>query len=362
MIDFECTIVGAGIVGLAIARRLSQHNRSILILEKNKNFGEENSSHNSGVIHAGIYYKKNSLKAKHCIDGNSLLYRYAKEREINHAKCGKLIVASSDQEINELMLIKSNASKFGINLTELNKEAVKNIEPEIECNKALLSENTGIIDVYQLMLNMVGDIENQNGIILYNNNFNRAEIKNNFITVFNNKNERVKTSFLINCAGLHSETVAQNIIGSSFKVPKTRFVKGNYLKLIGKNNFKRLIYPIPQKDGLGIHLTINLNAEIIFGPDTENIGKIDFSMKDDLDRMFKKSIKKYWPGIEKRKIVNDYCGIRPKLKNGDFLVQNGIERDENIINLHGIESPGLTSSLSLGNFIGDLVNKSLENA
>ena len=361
MIDFECTIIGAGVIGLAIARRLGQHKRNILILEKNSSFGEENSSHNSGVIHAGIYYKQNSMKAKHCNKGKKLLYEYAKERGINYSRCGKLIVATSKDEVEKLMLIKAIALKSGNILKELDKYAVKSIEPEINCKKALLSENTGIIDVYELMLNLTGDVENQRGTILYNNSFSRAEIGNKYVTVFNNRNEKVKTSFLINCAGLHSTTVAKNILGTSFQVPEVRFVKGNYMKLIGKNNFKKLIYPIPSEDGLGIHLTLNLNGEVIFGPDTEEVKVINLLMKRNLAIKFQESIKKYWPEIKNRKIVNDYCGIRPKIQSNDFMIQNGIERNEKIINLHGIESPGLTSSLSIGNFIGDIVNKSLKN-
>lgn len=362
MNDFECTIIGAGVVGLAVARKLSQKNLNVLVLEKNKSFGEENSSHNSGVIHAGIYYKKDSLKSKFCIPGNELLYKYAKERNIRYNKCGKLIVACNLEELVELKKIEKNAKNNGIFLKQLNSNDVRKIEPEIVCESALFSKNTGIIDVYDLMLNFVVDIENNGGIISYNSQLLKAELMNNSLklNVKEGGKYNLKTSILVNCAGLNSINVSQKILGSNLSCPQIRLVKGNYMKLVGKNKFSKLVYPIPNNDGLGIHLTIGLEDEVIFGPDTVDVKNKQFSETKYIKNKFIKSIKKYWPEIIDRELTFDYCGIRTKTLINDFIIQNGLDRNQRVVNLYGIESPGLTSSIAIGEYISEQILKFLK--
>ena len=353
-LDFDCTIVGAGVVGLAIASVLSRKKISILVLEKNNSFGEHNSSRNSGVIHAGIYYPENSLKAKLCKIGNKMIYKYAKERGVNVLNCGKLIISKNINEEKKLISLKKNAKKIGVELDLLDKKEVQRLESNVLCYSALLSKSTGIIDSHQLMTNFTADVENHGGKIVYNHEVNFIE-ENKSRVNFKIKDlpNIFSTKILINSAGLYSHDLAKKIKG--FKknlIPKINLIKGNYFKLLGQSPFKRLIYPLPSKDGLGIHSTINFDNETIFGPDTQKIRKIDFSTPKNLKNKFINSIFSYWPEIKKRNISIDYCGIRTSLDNKDFLIQGyEVHKMQNIINLFGIESPGLTSSLAIGKYI-----------
>ena len=343
-LDFDCTIVGAGVVGLAIGSYVSQKKRKVLIIERNKTFGEENSSRNSGVIHAGIYYPNNSLKAKLCKIGNKMIYKYAKKKKINYLNCGKFIISQNNSEEKKLLEIKKNAQENGVNLVYLDKKDMGKIEPNIMCHSALLSKSSGIIDVHDFMSNLVIDIEKNNGQVVYNQ---EVMIKK-YDQVFT-------TNYLINSAGLNSHLLARNIVGyNNNLIPKISLIKGNYFKLSGKSPFKKLVYPIPSENGLGIHSTINFNFDTIFGPDTETINKVDFNVNPKLEGKFIKAIKNYWPEINNRKIIPDYSGIRTSLENKDFVIQGKeIHKMKGIINLFGIESPGVTSSLAIGKYIFD---------
>ncbi len=364
MYDFEYTIIGAGIIGLAIARKLALEKKNVLILEKNNSFGEENSSRNSGVIHAGIYYNHEILKSRLCVKGNKLLYQYAKERNIKHSNCTKLIISNSEAENSKLLTIKHNAELCGVRLKLLEKKIVKQIEPEVECNLALLSKTTGIIDVHDLMLNFIIDIERNKGLINYRSEVSKIQKKKNkiYFHLKGIENKGFTTKFLINCAGLNSTKVANLIVGINKRlIPKLRYVKGNYMKLSGKSPFNRLIYPIPNSDGLGIHSTINLSNETIFGPDNKEISKINFKVDTDIKQKFISSIKKYWPNIVRREIYSDYSGIRTKVTKNDFLIQLPSEhRINGIINLFGIESPGITSSIAISEYLTNLLKKENE--
>ena len=363
MIDFEVTIIGAGIIGLSIARELSQNGKNVLIIEKNKSFGEENSSRNSGVIHAGVYYKNKTLKDKLCAKGNLSLYSYAKERKINFSQCGKLIVACSSNEKEQLLKIKKNAERNNIKLHKLSKKLIQEFEPNLNVEEALLSDRTGIIDVHELMTNFIADIENKGGIINYNTDFSKSENKNDHISFYvdNDFSNKVKTQILINCAGLKSQTIAKRIDGLDEQlIPKIRFVKGNYMSLSGHSPFKKLIYPIPEKDGLGIHSTINLQGKTIFGPDTVNVDGINFKMTEGITEKFQSSISRYWPGIKERELNFDYCGIRPKTEINDFIfLHKKISDKLFILNLFGIESPGLTSCIQIGKYVKKIIEKQL---
>jgi len=360
--DFECVVIGAGIVGLAVARRLSFNFREVLVLEKNKTFGLENSSRNSGVIHAGIYYKKKSLKSIFCKKGNEALYKYACERKIDHNKCGKLIIAQNESEDRQLLKLKKNATQNGVSLKKLNKNQISMLEPELKCFSALYSPTTGIIDINSVMLNFVADIENNNGRIVYNNKIKYLSKHQNTIKFTNDKKTSFTTKILINCAGLHSHNLAKSIDGMIQKsIPKVTYVKGNYFKLEGKSPFKKLIYPLPTSYGLGIHSTINLSNQTIFGPDEEIVRSIDYSVNKNKKKDFIENIRQFWPEIINKTITEDYSGIRTKVRANDFIIEEGSKNGvSGLINLYGIESPGLTSCLQIGEYVNTMCKKYLK--
>ncbi len=361
MTDFEATIIGAGVVGLSIARELSKNGKSVLVIEKNKSFGEENSSRNSGVIHSGIYYNPNTFKDKLCAKGSLSLYSYAEERKINFIKCGKLIVACNSHEKNRLIKIKKNADRNKVKVDLLSKKDVEKLEPNLNVKDALFSENSGIIDVHGLMINFITDIENKGGIINFNSKFSFSKNNESYISFYVNDDcsFKIKTKVLINCAGLNSQIIAKSIDGiDKRKIPKIRFVKGNYMSMTGSSPFKKLIYPTPQKDGLGIHSTINLQGNTIFGPDTIEVDDINFKVTETIEEKFKRSISKYWPDVKDRKLNLDYCGIRPKTGTNDFIFMcKKINQKVLILNLFGIESPGLTSCIEIGRYVKKLINQ-----
>ena len=369
MIDIDFTIIGAGVIGLAIARELSINKKKVLIIESQKTFGTSNSSRNSGVIHAGIYYKKNSFKSRFCLEGNKFLYKYAESRNIKVNKCGKIIVSNNSNEEQKLLEIYKNARECGVKLKYLDAKQIRKIEPNLNSYCGLLSNSSGVIDVYNLMLNYITDIENNNGIISYNTNFLSAKIKDSEIQVITNQNKKEKffTKFLINAGGLNSEVIAKKIKGErNYEIPRIIFIRGNYFKLNGKNPFKRLVYPIPNNRGLGIHSTNTVNNETLFGPDDEIIKKISFlnTNKVSLKEKFFRLIKLYWNDIDIKKINYDFSGIRTKLytnKHHDFLIQDYNSHGyKNLINLFGFDSPGITASYSIGKYVNRKVDEILK--
>ena len=369
MIDIDFTIIGAGVIGLAIARELSKNKKKVLVIESHKTFGTQNSTRNSGVVHASIYYKKDSFKSKFCLEGNKFLYRYAKSRNIKINRCGKIIVSNNEKEEKKLLRLYENAKNCGVKLEYLDKKKIKKLEPNLNGFSGLLSKSSGVIDVYDLMLNYIVDIEANNGIISYNTNFLSAKITNSKIQVITdqNKQEKFFTKFLINAGGLNSETIAKKINGNHiYEIPNIKYIRGNYFKLTGKNPFKRLVYPIPNNQGLGIHSTTTINDETLFGPDNEIIKKINFINKDkvNLKEKFYRLIKLYWKDVEKIKLNYDYSGIRTKLylnKHHDFFIQDFKDHGyKNLINLFGFDSPGITASNFIGKYINEKVNEMLK--
>ncbi len=360
--DFECVVVGGGVIGLSIARKLSMKGFDVVLIEKNTSFGQETSSRNSGVIHAGIYYGKDSLKTKFCVKGNKLLYEYAKKRNLNYNKCGKFIIAREKNEENKLFNIKLNAEKNGIKLIYKTKKEVKRIEPNLFCHSALYSSESGVIDSHSLMLNFLIDIENNNGQVVFNSEVQSIIPEKNKITFRVDKKHTYTTKILINSAGLNSHILASKI--KNFKknlIPKVKYVKGNYMKLNGKSPFKKLIYPLPTKEGLGIHSTLNLDGQTIFGPDDEKINRISYKISSGIKVKFVNSIRKFWPELQETNIHYDYSGIRTKVSENDFIIQDyRVHSIPGIINLFGIESPGLTSSIVFGDFISQKCKEILE--
>ena len=354
--DFEVVVIGAGVVGLAISKILSENKLNTLIIEKNKIFGQETSSRNSGVIHAGIYYENNSLKAKLCVEGNKLLYEYLKIKNIKFNRCGKIIVSTNKSEDQKLKQMQINAKKNNVNVFLLDKNETKKLEPAVNCYSSLLSPNTGVFDIHGLMQNFEIDIQNNNGTILYNNNVERIIPKKDWIEFkIKNDNRTYKTKLIINSSGLNSHILASKVVSiKQNSIPSVKLLKGNYFKMHGPSPFKTLVYPLPQKNSLGIHSTLNINNETIFGPDEEEVKEINYNVNEKKEVEFRKSISKYYPDIKTNKIFADYSGIRGvcNQKKKDFIIQtketHGVK---GLINLFNINSPGLTSSLAIANYI-----------
>ena len=366
MADFttDIAIIGAGVVGLAIAKTLAEQGKEVLVLEELPEFGKITSSRNSGVIHAGIYYPENSLKAKLCIEGNSLLYDYCKKFSIPHKNTKKILVASSEDQVKTIDNIKIQAEKNGVkNIEKISNTKVSFLEPLITCKEALLVPSSGIIDSYSFMSSLEGQIKDLQGMISYNSKVSKINFDGNFFTLQIHDQENNLTSieckYLINSAGLNASKIANSIEGLNKKfIPKTYFAKGNYFSLSRDLGIKHLIYPIPEGFGLGIHLTLEMDNTIKFGPDVEWVENIDdYDVKENRKVEFIAEILKYFPSLDVNLLTPSYSGIRPIMNKKDKSMRDfTIDSIENhniagLINLYGIESPGLTSSLSLAKHI-----------
>ncbi len=358
----EYVIIGAGVIGLATARSLALNGRDVLIIEGAKTIGSGISARNSEVIHAGIYYPKNSLKAKLCVRGKELLYQYAKKQGIEHNNCGKILVATDDEQISHLEKIQKQAMDNGVNDLELiTGDKAQSLEPELSCKAAIFSPSTGIINTHSFMLSMLGEVEDNGGACSFLSKIERITPSDSGFTLNINcqgENITLRAKNIINAAGLATVKIAKNIEGfAEDKCPKQRYAKGNYFKLTGKHNFRHLIYPLPQQAGLGIHLTLDIAGQVRFGPDVEWVDKPNYSVNTARISEFYKAIKKYIPTLADNSLIPDYCGIRPKIffsdkPYTDFLIQG--EKDHGIsglINLFGIESPGLSASLAIAEYI-----------
>lgn len=361
-LDFDAVVIGAGVIGLAVARALSLKGQSVLVLEKNASFGEETSSRNSEVIHAGIYYKKNSLKAKLCVEGKALLYNYCGTNHIPHKRIEKLIVATSEEELTVLDKIAKAAADNGVNdLQKLTQAEALSLEPHLSCTGALLSPSTGIIDTHQYMLSLVGDIERQGGQIAYNAPFDMAETIAEGFKIFSDDTE-LTTRTLINAAGLGAQAAAEKIKADyPFEIPQRYLAKGTYFTTHAKSPFSRLIYPVPNTASLGIHVTLDMAGQIRFGPDQEWIEEIDYDLDPSRGDAFYEAIRRYYPELEECTLVPAYTGIRPKLQHPggevrDFHICGPADHgNQGLVLLFGMESPGLTSSLAIGSYVERLL-------
>lgn len=360
--DVENVIIGAGVVGLAIARDLAISGKDVLVLERNGHFGEETSSRNSEVIHAGIYYPKDSFKARFCVEGKSMLYKYCRDFHIPHKKVGKLIVATHPSEKETLGSILKKAEENGVNdLQRLGTNEIKRLEPALSCIDALLSPSTGIIDTHQYMLSLVGEIESHGGDVAYNSSFSGAsQIEGGFEILSNTTQITCKN--LINSAGLSAQKVASRIRGLSLtSIPKTYLAKGSYFTMHNPSPFNHLIYPVPNTASLGIHVTLDLAGQIRFGPDQEWIDKIDYDVDDERVEDFYAAIRRYYPALRDASLIPAYAGIRPKTQSPtsgptDFCFSGPKDHGvSGLVNLFGIESPGLTSSLRIGRHVSEIL-------
>lgn len=351
----DCVVVGAGVVGLAVARALALAGREVMVLEAANAIGTETSSRNSEVIHAGIYYPQGSLKARLCVQGKAMLYDYCAQRGLPHRRCGKLIVATSPQQQAQLDGIRQRAAANGVDdLQWLTRDEARALEPELECVAALLSPSTGIVDSHALMLALLGDLENAGGLLALNSPLERAQCSPDAIHLEARDGTRISARTVVNAAGLHAPDLARRFAGlDPAHVPRAAYAKGNYFTLSGRAPFSRLIYPVPEAAGLGVHLTLDLGGQARFGPDVEWVETIDYTVDPARAEGFYSAIRRYWPGLSDAALHPSYAGIRPKLttpagQDADFVIQDAASHGvPGLINLYGIESPGLTSCLAI---------------
>ena len=361
----ECVVIGAGVVGLAVARELAQRGHETLILEAESSIGTAISSRNSEVIHAGIYYPAGSAKARFCVAGKALLYDYCEARGVEYRRCGKLIVAADEAQIPALRFIESMARANGVDdLGWLTDGEARALEPQLNAVAALSSPSTGIIDSHGFMLALQGDFEQAGGVIALRSPLLGGRYDGEVIHLQAGTADATSlaASIVINCAGLYAQEVAHRIDGvPKWSIPPAYFAKGNYYVLQTKTPFSRLVYPVPETGGLGVHLTLDLAGQARFGPDVEWVERPDFTIDPRRAESFYAAIRRYWPGLPDGSLQPGYAGIRPKLSGpgepaADFLIQGpDIHGVPGLLNLYGIESPGLTSSLAIAGHVADQV-------
>jgi L-2-hydroxyglutarate oxidase LhgO len=362
-VDFDTVIVGAGVIGLAIARQLSRSGQQVLVLEKAGRAGTETSSRNSEVIHAGIYYPAGSLKARLCVEGREMLYDFCASHGVATKRLGKLIVAAAAEDEAKLHSIASLATANGVDdLQRLSQEEVSRLEPGVRCTKALFSPSTGIVDATGFMLALQGEAETLGASFAFNCVFMSARKHDDgFIITASDSNSEstdITCGSLVNCAGHGAHDVAGMIQGyPAAKLPPRYLAKGNYCSVSGGAPFKHLIYPVPVSGALGIHATLDLAGAVRLGPDIQWIDELEYSLPSGLPETFASAVEAYWPGVSERTLTPSYCGIRPKIHGpgqsfADFEIQNHAEHGiPGLTNLFGIESPGLTASLSIAELV-----------
>jgi L-2-hydroxyglutarate oxidase LhgO len=364
----DCVVVGAGVVGLAVARALALAGREVIVVEAAEGIGTETSSRNSEVIHAGIYYPKGSLMARSCVAGRRLLYAYCAEHGVPHLNCGKLIVATNGAESDKLAEIKGRAEANGVEgMRLLSAGEAITMEPNLLCTAALLSPATGIVDSHSYMLALQGDAESQGAMFAFNSPVTRGRVVEDGIEIEVGGAEpmKLRCRLLVNSAGLHAPALAEKIAGlPSDRIPRAYYAKGNYFTLTGRSPFSRLIYPVPVPGGLGVHITVDMGGQAKFGPDVEWIdsieGGIDYTVDPHRADKFYAAVRRYWPDLKDGALQPGYAGIRPKIvppgaPAQDFTMQGPAAHGvSGLINLFGIESPGLTASLALAEQVRDI--------
>ncbi len=354
----DAVVIGAGVVGLAVARQLALAGREVIILESENAIGTATSSRNSEVIHAGIYYPRGSLKARSCVEGRALLYRYCDERGIPHMRCGKLIVATNEAQLGELEAIRSKAHANGVtDVAWLTLDEANAMEPAVVCVGALHSPSTGVIDSHALMLALLGDAESHGAMLAFLSRVERARVRGNGtieLEVGGAERMHLAARTVVNSAGLTAPSLARRIEGYPADLaPPEFYAKGNYYSLVGRSPFSHLVYPVPEPGGLGVHVTIDLGGQARFGPDVEWIERIGYEVDPRRAERFYAAIRRYWPALPDGALAPGYAGIRPKIAGPkdpapDFVIQGPAEHGvPGLVNLFGIESPGLTASLAL---------------
>ncbi|WP_334597968.1 NAD(P)/FAD-dependent oxidoreductase [Pseudomonas alvandae] len=356
-VDIECVVVGAGIVGLAVAREMAQAGHEVLVIEAGDAIGTGISSRNSEVIHAGLYYPPGSLKAQLCVEGRRRLYEYCDSHGVETRRLGKLIVAKDQAQLAGLEMLLARGLLNGVDdLRLLDQEQAQALEPELSCVGALYSPSTGIVDVHALMLALQGDAEAAGANVVFRTPLLEARVIDEGFSLVLGGTAQMTLSCrqLINAAGLQAPALARRIEGlDRHWVPDEYLCKGNYFQLSGRAPFRHLVYPAPEAAGLGIHMTLDLAGQARFGPDTEWVDTEDYRVDPARAEAFYQAIRNYWPGLPDQSLQPAYSGIRPKISAPgeparDFLISAAAEHGiPGLINLFGIESPGLTSCLAL---------------
>ena len=362
--DVDMIVIGAGVVGLAIARALALKGREVLVAEQHDMVGTETSSRNSEVIHAGIYYPKGSRRARHCVRGKQMLYRFCAENGVAVRCCGKLIVAAAEKQVARLDSIKATAADNGVDdLVRLTPEEVHAIEPAVRCLGALLSPSTGIVDSHAFMLALQGEAEAHGAQVALMSQVNRLmRLQNGSFGVELADGGTVTCNRLVTSAGLHATRLADTLsYPGSYVPPRTYYAKGQYYALSRTSPFARHIYPMPDGAWLGLHATIDIAGRCKFGPDSAWIDTLDYSFEPDKLTSFLSFIRAYYPALDENDLNPDYTGIRPKLyKEGeavtDFAIQGpDTHGHEGLVMLFGIESPGLTAAMSIAEEAAELL-------
>jgi L-2-hydroxyglutarate oxidase LhgO len=355
--EVEAVVIGAGVIGLAAARALALAGHEVVVLERAYTIGFETSSRNSEVIHGGLYYPAGSLKATSCVAGRERLYAYCRDHGVPHARLGKLIVATEEAEIPGVEKIEAAARANGVtNLEWLSAAEATRLEPELNCVAALLSPSTGIIDSHALMLAYQGEAEDAGAFVAFRSPVLGGRVRSDGfeLDVGGDDPVTIRCRILVNAAGLSAPALARAIDGVPPEtIPPAYFCRGVYFTLLGKTPFRRLIYPVPVPGGLGVHITLDLAGQARFGPDVEWIPEVDYAVDPRRGDAFYAAVRRYWPGLRDGALQPGYAGIRPKISGpsepaADFVVQGAQTHGvPGLVNLYGIESPGLTASLPL---------------
>jgi L-2-hydroxyglutarate oxidase LhgO len=353
----DAVVIGAGVVGIAVARALALAGREVVVLDAAEGIGTETSSRNSEVIHAGIYYPTGSLKARLCVAGRHALYAYCTERGIAHRRCGKLVVATAQDQLPALERLRAQAAANGVDdLVRMTGAEARALEPELVCVAAFLSPSTGVVDSHAFMLAMQGDAENAGATFVFHSPATGGAIRDDgiLLEVGGAEPMQLLARTVINSGGLHAQRLAAALSGfPPAHVPPSYYAKGNYYQLAGRAPFSRLVYPMPNSAGLGVHITLDLAGQGRFGPDVEWTDRIEYTVDPRRADGFYAAIREYWPGLPDGSLVPGYAGIRPKIvppgsPPADFLVAGPREHGvPGIVHLFGIESPGLTAALAI---------------
>jgi L-2-hydroxyglutarate oxidase LhgO len=367
----DTVVIGAGVVGLAIARELACRGREVIVLEKNRQIGEETSSRNSEVIHAGLYYAQGSLKARLCVEGKRRLYAYCAERGVDHRRCGKLIVAGGDEQRPKLEGVRRSAELNGVtDLEQLDTAQLRELEPEVSGVAALWSPSTGIVDSHGLMLALRGDLERAGGSVAVLTTCRRGVRDGALLRLAceaDGDTTEVAARTVVNAGGLHAADVARALDVPGVTAPVLRYAKGNYFVYNGASPFRHLVYPLPEDGGLGVHATLDLAGRARFGPNVEwlppglRADDLDYEVDPKLADTFYTAIRTYWPALPDGGLEPAYAGIRPKVNGpgeaaADFMIEARVAAGQpSVVHLFGIESPGLTAALAIGAHVAALL-------
>jgi len=363
----ECVVIGAGVVGLACARAMARAGLDVIVAEATRAIGSETSSRNSEVIHAGIYYPPGSLKAASCVEGRRRLYAYCLEKGVAHNRCGKLIVAHDEAQTALMAALLETARVNGVeNIDWIDADATRALEPQLSCTGALFSRETGLIDSHAYMLALQGDLEDAGGVIAFETAVLGGAVSSDGLVLrvrSAGEESEILARRVVNCAGLHAGALLKALEGfPAAAIPRVQYVKGSYFALSGPSPFSRLVYPTPERGGLGVHLTLDLAGHARFGPDVEPVETIDYTVDPSRSEGFYAAIRRYWPALPDGALAPAYAGVRAKLARpgepeSDFLIQGPADHGvPGLVSLLGVESPGLTASLVLA----DLALSSLE--